>query len=96
MREEPDWRRRCGQDGEAVGRMASGLGHHARRAGPRPAWRQRLRPGWEEGAERPSGPVMLGRSISEKKQKENRNRLGCQGLLRQNRIRPPQENKNCF
>jgi hypothetical protein len=31
-----------------------------------------------------SGPGTLGKPISEKKQKENRNRLGCQGLLGQN------------
>jgi hypothetical protein len=38
----------------------------------------------------------LGRPISEKKRKENRNRLGCQGLLGQNQIGLPEENKNCF
>jgi hypothetical protein len=31
-------------------------------------------------------PCALGRPISEKKRKENRNRLGCQGLLGQNQI----------
>jgi hypothetical protein len=39
---------------------------------------------------------VLGRPILEKKRKENRNRLGCQGLLGQNEIGPPEENKNCF
>jgi hypothetical protein len=47
-------------------------------------------------AERPSGLGALGRPILEKKRKEYRNRLGCQGLLGQNQIGPPEENKNCF
>jgi hypothetical protein len=50
-------------------------------------------PSW---AERLSGPGALGRPISDKKRKENRNRLGCQGLLGQNQIGPVEENANYF
>jgi hypothetical protein len=103
--EEPVGRLQCGSVGEAVGRKVSGSGQHAWHGGPRPAWwwqlqhdgRKRMTgPSRRSWAERPSGLGVLGRPISEKKRKENRNRLGWQGLLGQNQIGVPEENKNCF
>jgi hypothetical protein len=44
----------------------------------------------------PSGPGVLGRLISEKKQKKIETSRAARDFWAKNQIGPPKENKNCF